>query len=227
MAIALDSVTNGSMAGAGASATLPIAHTCGAGTTILIVAIAFNDGGQNGHQTTSVDYNGTSLTQLGKADSLLDTRAEFWYLLAPTTGSSLNVNIKYDFINYVGAGVMSFTGTKTTAPTIFSTLIGTASSVSHAITTVDDNSWILDVLSCETSPTISNTGSPTQTAVWNNTNQSFQWGQGSSKGPVTPAASTTLGWTSISGNTWSYVQMIMSPAATASTVKQLSALGVG
>jgi len=230
MALALDTVTNGEQAAGGTNATLAVAHTCTGSNMILIAAVAFNDSNQHNNQTASVDYNGSAMTLLAKADSgaAKDTRAELWYLLNPTTGSSLNVNVHYSNINYVGAGVLSFTGVKQSAPTISTTTTGTTSSASKAITTVDDNSWIIDCLSCETQASVSNTGSPTQTSKWQNTNQSFQWGQGSIKGPITPAGSATLGWSSTTGNTWSYVQMAISPLVAADDPAESMALtGVG
>jgi hypothetical protein len=206
-AITQDTVNSGFTAAGGLGATVSVAHTCAAGSTILIAQVAVNDGNQHAQQTNSVTTNGVSLTQLVKADSAADTRAEIWYLMAPDTGVSENTVITYDNNNYVGLAVYCLGGTSTAAPTITTSLTGTASSVTNNITTTVANSWVMDTLSDETNPTAGGS----QTSDWNNTNQGFQWGQGSHITSLPAAGSQTLSWSNTSGNTWSYVQAVVSP----------------
>lgn len=207
MAISLDSVTNGEAAAGGAGSTLTIAHTCASGVTILIVEIAVNDSNQHAHQTTNVTYNGVSLTNLIVEDSGGNTRVEIWYLISPPTGSSYNVVVSYNFLNYVGAGILSFLGTSTSVPTQSQGSYGTASSVGMSETPTFGNSWLLDVISDQTNPTT------ITTLQWSNQNQSYQQGRGSSVGPVSVA--TSMGYTNLSN--WSYAQMVLAPASGIST----------
>lgn len=203
MAIAFDTVTSGLTAAGGTGATVSVAHTCGAGTTLLLAGVAVNDGNQTNNQTVSLTYNGVTMIQLIEKDSGGDTRVEIWYMINPPTGSAHNAVITYNNINYVGMGILSFTGTATVAPTQSQGNTGTASSVSESLVPTNANSWMMDVISDESNPTT------TTTIRWTNANQSFQQGRGSTTGPVT--GSTAMGYTSLSS--WSYAQMVIAPAA--------------
>ncbi len=226
MAIVLDAITstvNGNSGG-----TITFAHTNTGSNLILWVAIACNDSNQHANQTSGITYNTVAMTKLVEADSAADTRAELWYLINPATGNNNVVVTISSTINAVMLTALSYTGVKQIAPTIKTTTTGTASSVSNSITTVDDNSFCLDCISCESQPSVANTGSPTATSEKQLTNQSFQWSNVADKGAITPAGSVTMGYSNTSGNTWSYVQAAFSPfVSTAQIFPFMSSLGVG
>lgn len=70
------------------------AHTAGAGTTVLILAIVV--AGAVERAGGAPTYNGVTLTQAGitrKYATSPETNVELWYLLAPSIGGSLTVSI--------------------------------------------------------------------------------------------------------------------------------------
>lgn len=209
-AVGFDNTTSNFRAAGGASATVITAHTSAAGSTVVMLCATFNDSNQNANQTVSLTASsGSAPVKLATADSgaTKNTRAEIWYQLSPTTGSSVNYTITYNNINYVGLSVSSFSGTDTAAPSITVTNTGTAASISDSVTTTVNNSFVFDCLSNEAQATVGGT----QTKVGETTNQSFQWGAASyTTNAVTPAGSKSMTWTL--GSNWAHaVSVIAAP----------------
>lgn len=67
-------------------------YTCGAGTTLLVVTLAYANGTRSGAPT----YNGVALTQADQVryhSSSPEARAEIWYMLNPPTGSAYAISV--------------------------------------------------------------------------------------------------------------------------------------
>lgn len=212
-AIGFDNVTSGFTAAGGTNATVAVAHTSTVGSTLLLICATFNDGNQNSNPTQSlVASSGNAPVKLVVANSGAgkDTRSEIWYQLAPPTGSSVTYTLTFSNINYVGMAISSWTGTDTVAPTISNSATGTSATISNSVTTVADNSFVLDCLSNEQQATVN----AAQTKIGETTNQSYQWGAASYKTTaVTPAGSQAMSWTA--GNNWAQSIVAFAPSTSA------------
>ena len=148
MAIALDSANNGAQA-AGAT-SVSWSHTCGAGTTLLLVLVGAVDATLADRTISGVTYNGSALTDSGVDCDYGPNgfRTEIWYKINPTTGSALTIQVTAGGKCTDLAGCsLSVSGTDTTDP------IGgsiTEASISSAptvlISNCVDTSWMVGVL---------------------------------------------------------------------------------
>lgn len=81
------------------------AHTCAAGSDCLVVLVTGLDATEGDLDVSGVTYDGNPLTYgAGSADSTSGTNAEIWYLVNPTTGSSLDIEVTFAGKVSSGAG---------------------------------------------------------------------------------------------------------------------------
>lgn len=140
MALAVDS-TSSKLNDATSVTTLTMSHTCSGSDRLLIVAVPRSRG-----VTCSVTYNGVSMTSAVSINNG-NSRAQIFYLIAPTTGAN-NIVVTYSASNgsYTAAAV-SFTGADQTDPIGASgTQTGTATDKSLSITTEADGSYLVDCI---------------------------------------------------------------------------------
>lgn len=114
MAIAFDATATGSGTN---SSPFTFSHTCTGSDLILIVGVNTGDANKIAG-TTSVTYNGVSMTELVSAQASNAIKASLFYLVGPSTGSN-TVSVSF---NTPSSGVMrarsaSFTGV-TATPTV-------------------------------------------------------------------------------------------------------------
>lgn len=84
-------------------------HTCGSGTTVLVLLIAI-DGGTD-REAVAPTYNGVDMVQadaVRKAAVTPETTIEMWYKLAPPTGAAYNIVIPNSGGVYITARTISF-----------------------------------------------------------------------------------------------------------------------
>lgn len=153
MAIAIDTVSNSGDLTSVSSATW--AHTCTGSNLILVVGV--NNRGVNSNTNTTVTgitYNGVALTKI-RADQAEsgDTyrgRSELWYLINPTTGSSLNIVATFTgSVVATGCGAISLTGViqGTGAIDAHNGFTGTTDTTpSVNVTVVANNCWLIDTI---------------------------------------------------------------------------------
>jgi hypothetical protein len=193
--------------------SLTYTHTVGAGLSNGILVVGVSSGNPNAACVTvsTITYNGVSLTQI-RADTHTDVSeggvdSELWYLLAPASGvHSVVVTMSGAASGNFGVGSVSFSGVDQVSPIDaqnggFSTT-GGQTSVSHSVTTVANNAWVMDNLMFSGSGgSATATVGGTQTQQWNLT-MTFGYviAAGSTLGPITPAGSTAISWTVGSGN---------------------------
>jgi hypothetical protein len=214
--------------GGGAGSTVTLAHTCKTGVNLLLVEIGIDDSNQNAHQITTVTYNGVAMTQIVKADtgSGNEQRSEIWGLLNPTTGSSQNILVSYDFLNYISVGATSYSGADTVLPSITNTVTNlTGASPSMSLTSTRNGAIIHDIVTSQ-SVQVVNGG---QRIAWQNQGQSFQ-NTGSSVKVVSVAGSSTIGYTNTGGNGVAYAAVVVQPPASGgggASISRLALLGIG
>jgi uncharacterized repeat protein (TIGR01451 family) len=113
--------TTGDQAGTGTTA-LTFAHTTtNTANRLLIVGVSINLTNSPGTTVSSVTYGGTALTRQGfHNDAGLTRRVEMWSLLAPASGTNIqvvvNVNVPTTATVGVVAGATTFTGVDQTVP---------------------------------------------------------------------------------------------------------------
>lgn len=226
MAIVLDAVASSH---AGAS-SLTFAHVVGAiSNSLLVVSISSQDSNHANVPITGVTYNGVALTK-AKEDmaSSNNTSSSIWYLLNPASGTH-NVIVSATGSVQILAVSSSWSGVAQSGQPDASAGAGTAnnnsSSPSQAITTVADNSLIVDAISSEANRTAIG-GSQTTIGVVQG--QSFE-NVSASYMIKTPAGSATMSATLSSGQPWSMTVASFSPVAAAGATRtpRLALLGVG
>lgn len=221
MAIALDTQAGLVQNGYAAGGARTWSHTCTGSDLILVVSVALWQDVAGTGTISGITYNSVALT---KAQGVTNgaMRAEIWYLVGPATGTNtVSATVsgdtddrKFRSVSYTGVSGYDASNSAN----------GGSGNPTVSVTTVADNCWVQDAVAKF------GTGAATvgagQTSVLNNVTGATL-GAASYEGPKTPAGSVTMDWTQASANDWVSVAMSFSPQVAASTVKQLSALGVG
>lgn len=204
MAIAFDADSRG--LGAAPSSSLTWSHTVSGTDRILIV-------GMNARSTTTagVTYNGVAMT-LAINKAYITGEVSLWYLSAPSTGANNVIATLAGASTGLQGGGVSLTGVDQTSP-IDATNSSSGSSItaSVSVTTVADNCWVIDCMGQSSGPA-SITANGSQTQHWDVTPVSSSCG-GSSKGPVSPPASTSMSWTINPSGDWGDTVLSLLPAA--------------
>lgn len=206
MAIAFDASSSG---GPGPSSPVSWSHTCTGSDLVLIVAIAQFTGSAI---LTGVTYNGVSMTAV--ANKLLPGsggRVSVYRLFSPATGANtITVSFSGGDINtYTGA--ISLTGVSSTGQ-VSSTGSASSSALSTSNTPSADNGWIIDAgyLLSSIGNTLTVGGSQTD-RVNISAGNSLRFAM-STRGPVSPAASTAMDWTGTGTSPqWAQVTVSFAP----------------
>lgn len=212
MAIAVDS-TGSATPSSASSSTRTVSFTNTAGTFLVVGIARFRN-----VTTNSVTYNGVSMTKAVESIESSANRCELWYLANPATGAN-NIVVTFSTTTDDGLviGSISFTGVDNASPigTTANQVAGTTSnSPSIAITTANNNSYIVDCLYRNAS---TETATAPQTEVWGREDTyGTQGGAGSYKSFPT-AGATTMGWSLGSSVLWIMCAMEIKAAQTADT----------
>jgi len=207
MAIAFDA-TSSSAAQTGSSVTF--SHTCTGTNLILIVGVTMAS--SVAKTMTSITYNGVSMTSVGAVDETTNQNRFSWlyYLIAPATGANnIVVTLSAAPTDFFSVAAASYTGVKQTGQPDASGTATSGSSVvstiSKAITTVADNSWLVGV-SCNSAGGYNGTNTPDagsvfRLSVYNRYLAGWELYFLDSNAAKTPAGSYSLGysWTGITG----------------------------
>jgi len=163
-AIAADATSSGNVKYYSPATSITVSHTVGAGSDrFLVVGV----GDDSAATCTTATYNGTSMTKSGDIKDL--AYACIFYLANPDSGTH---DIVVNFSESTGAVLqaISLTGVAQQAPDDFDSNTGSGST-SITLTTAEDNSWIIDVVTNE-SQTITLTPGAGQTASTPDTDDS-------------------------------------------------------
>ncbi len=201
MAIAFDAT---SLVDGGTS----VSHTCTGSNLILFAGVSFNtaDG-----TITGATYNGVGMTEVTRqaVGGVPGTQTvALFYLVAPATGSNtLAVTGTASAPTLIGS---SYTGAKQTGipDASASTNSASATSISQAVTTVADNSWVVAIVR-DTAGTVSNTGSVSTSRDAT----TYFWDTNAAK---TPAGGVTASYSGSSG-AWAVIVASFAPFTIAST----------
>ena len=175
---------------------------------LLVVGVEASDASVN-----SITFGGTSLTK--EVSSSTNNHAEFWYLVNPSGTGNIVVTMSAPTQIVVGAYALSGVDQTTPIPTSTTNHNTSVSSPTISITTVYQNSLVLD------SPAIyggSTLGSPTCTQEWNINRAGTEppnqiTGASSSKTQASPA-SVTCSWTASTGDFWDDVAIEVKASGT-------------
>lgn len=234
MAIAADATAASADVGAATSTTL--AMTVGAGLTngALFVGVAIRSASNN--PVTGVTWNAGAMTAVPNpgtsSNRFLNT--SWWQVVNPAS-STHNIVVTYTHVAVGGAVYgMSFSGVDQSTPvdvSISANATAQAPPWTDALTTVTNNAWLLNTMYNSAPGPITPSNSETSRgttiigpAVLDDIT-GFE-----SKGPISPAAATTNGWTDGTANANEFCLSsvgIRPAAAAAATSHNLTLLGVG
>jgi hypothetical protein len=193
MAIVFDATSNSTEQASASSVSW--SHTCTGSNLVLVVGISSRDITLGNRTVSSVTYNGVTLTKARSDDNALTARTEMWYLINPSTGSNtVTVTMGGVCTGFI-CGAVSLTGVKQSGQPDASNGFESVPNVTTAtcnVTTVADNSWIVDIFRTTIAATGCSAGG-SQTQRWFVSGALLQAGM-STQGPKTPAGSTTDSW---------------------------------
>jgi len=185
-------------------------HTTGSGDDRLLVV-------GHSHITTSdrtvsnITYNGNAMT-LVRTDFRSATnypRSALYYLINPDSGSKTVAVTLSGSISKCAGGAITYTGAAQTGqPDADNGANGSSTSPSVAVTTTEDNCWVVSVVSATQS-----LSACANTQRWN---VSLAWSHGlggSDEGPKTPAGSQTMSWTLSFSAYWAISAASFAPVA--------------
>lgn len=205
MPIAFDTATNGGSSVFVASDTW--SHTCTGSDRALVVGVtqAFSP-----IAVSTVTYAGVAMTLVRTDTQGANMRTDLYVLANPASGAN-NVIVTMAASAYFIGTAVSLTGVHQTTPTDTHNGANGSSSgtTSISLTTVTDQAWIVDCIATDDNSITANAG---QTQRMNLASTGGVGGA-SSKGPVTPAGATTVGWAVTSGNVYASSAVALRPAA--------------
>ena len=189
MAIAVDAT---SAASGSAGTTVTWAHTCAAGSILLVIA-----GGVDTAEITGATYNGSAMTQVVVVDS--GREVDGFIHLTPSSGSNNIVVTKASGVE-IDCGAISFTGAGASDATNTGTGAGTSQSLT-VTTNGTGNGYVVTCMNINDPGAITYGGSGTE---WSNTTAggggaSFVYKAYTSGGNISES------WTSTNSRGWAAV----------------------
>ena len=188
-AIAFDVSTN---AAASSVSSISFSHTTTGSNLGLVVVVPIKDSVDAERGVSTMTYNSVSMAEGHRQnDNTLDMTVELWYLANPSSGAN-TVAVTFDgTITVSQIDANSYTGVhQTTMLDGNNGAVQTnATSVSYTLTTVADNSWIVDGASQDSGFNITCTPNSGQTELRDASGQCAGY-----EGPQTPAGGKTVSW---------------------------------
>lgn len=182
----------------GSSATFAVDAGSSA-NRILYCGVQITD---NSRSVSGITYNGVALTKIAHKDTPNGSRrVELWYLLNPASGSNdVIVTLSGAPTNWFNAGVSVLERVQQSGqPEAFDSNAADsgATNVSQAVTTVQDNVWLIGVLNngAAANP-VANAGTTLRLSLYNRTGNGYEMFLMDSNGAKTPPGNYSLGVTS-------------------------------
>ena len=206
--IGFDAAASNFTAPPGASITWSHTVTTSGGSVVLVVGV-----NATGTTTTGVTYNGDAMTSLStQAYNGATDEVSLWYLISPDTGANNVIVTLAGASAGAQAGSISLTGVDQTDPLDANNCTsGSSANPSVSVTTVGDNSWLADIVG-ETSGSTTLTVGGSQTQRWSRAEITSSGG-GSTRGPISPPAATTMTWTIGASGPWAHCAVSLAEAA--------------
>lgn len=215
MAIALNGGdgTAGAQSSTGSSVTLSTFQVAAGSDTILLAFTTAQDSNHNNYPVTGITWNGgaEAFTKVRSDEAVGNVGTEIWYLLNPTAATD---DVVASFTGTLGektVGALCLDGVNQATPEANNGATGSDDTPTVDVTTVADNAWVASVCAAEGSFSSIN-NSQTAFTGYPLTDQSFENAHAGYKGPVSPAAATTLSYTLSSGQPWSESTVSVAPA---------------
>lgn len=209
-AIAFDATSTQGQSGATVSPAT-WSHTVTGSNTVLDVCI---EGNGTSDFSTGASYNGVAMTKVAtKLDNTNGIFVDQYQLFNAATGAH---NVSTTFTTGSGkqilAGAISFSGAS--AFDASGTKNGTIPpQPSSSLTTVANNSWVVDCVGINDNTAITKAAGQTQAVQNNAQSGDFHTLAMSYKGAVTPAGSTQMSWTGgTNGDNWVALSVSISPS---------------
>ena len=186
-------------------------HTSTGSNLVLVCGVTYwhNDATLT---VNGITYNGVALTKIRTDTHSGDNTKEsdLWYLIGPATGSNtVEVTMNKTAGNDWGAAVVSLTGVDQASPLDADNgASGDSTTISVSVTTVADNSWVVDNIFDRQSDATTN-----QTLRAGPLDGSMREAM-ASFGPKTPAGAVTMSWTKSTGE-WVISAASFKPAGAA------------
>lgn len=206
-AIAFDAASNYAIHVSGTSLTL--AHTCTGSNRILFVTTMGSNGASD--VITGITYNGDALTKIGNSQKGTSNRFHaLWYLVNPDTGAN-NIVVSASATDIIKAHGASYTGAHQTVQIDVNEdgVIGSnnVTVFSESITTLIDNSWVIQSLKNSQGGTMTEAGGTTRRAG----DDAYGTQISDNNAAKTPAGAVTLGVTNSANTTWAYTMATIVP----------------
>jgi hypothetical protein len=205
---------------AATGSSLSFSHSIEAGTNMLVVAAgSSHNTDANVSAVTSVSFSGLALTKVREDYNSDDhIRVSYWYLLNPpnTTG---NVAISYTGSSdrgIIGASFSIHEAAAAAPEANVGTNSGSGGAISQSITTLTDNSLVLDMIGASSGSDTLTIGSPAKQIL----NQGIEGNSmyGISSYTKTSAGSTTFNWTkSVTNRGYTWSMIAIKPAGNGAT----------
>lgn len=230
MAIAFDVGGKSSVQGSGASLTFT-GPTVGTLTNGLVVVGVPRRGGASANSNlniTGITYNGVAMTQgpnVNSADSPSSNTlaVDIWYLVNPPSGAKTIVVSYSGTVNTCVAYVASFSGVDQTNPLDASNTSkqnASSSPNTTSVTTVTNGAWLFDVIYNKIGTSLTRGASQTLVAAESLPNGGGDTADGSYKGPIATAGSTSMSWTFSGTDDYAHAVMAIRPVVTTTTKTQ-------
>lgn len=211
--------------------TISSTHSHTTTGTNLIMIFAVSAAINNANQIVStITYNGDSATKIDAQTNAtpIARDTELWYLIAPDTGThDVVVTFANEPSDFFSVGVTTYTGAKQSAQpdaSAKSENSANATSISQALTTVADNSWIVGAGTnlANGNANMAEAGSFLRQQIYERVpTGGYELVQLDSNGSKTPAGAYSQGW-SWTGNAQSQIVVAsIAPAADAAVGAQI------
>jgi hypothetical protein len=195
----------------GMYSTISVNHTVSGNDRILIAFPSAENSTTGNMVVTAMTYNSVAMTKL-TTSSLGSQRIELWYLLNPDVGT-YSVSATYTgSSNDSRLGVISLTGVKQSAPTVYGQTSVNGTSISLSLTTPSANCWIVDsAVNGSSVSTISEGASQTNRYQLEGT----AYTQDGSTKVIASAGSASTSWSSSTSADWVQVSVAVEEVASA------------
>jgi hypothetical protein len=184
-------------------------------TNIVIINVEVNSGSDtNSCSAGTVSVNGVQATPT-TARKFVALNGTLWVYYAMNVGGKITVKTTACTGGQTNIAYQSYTGVNATNPIASNAASTTntasgASGITTALTTVDDNSWVIGFVMNSAGSGIAVSTGVTSRGIY----YSGYLGTGDSGSAITPAGSYSMSWTGPSSN-WATIQLSLSPATSA------------
>ena len=194
-----------SNSGASTSFTsLSWSHTCTGSNRILIVGSNIQNNTDANGPITGITYGGVALTKIRsdqQRPATVTFRTELWYLIAPATGANTLTITYTGSVTRGCAGAISLTNAdQSSQPDAHNGATGDSTTPSVSVTTVKDQSWIIDAVQHNDATTF-NSANTGQFIQWNIDQGTLGSGGGSYR-ETHLAGIIAMGWTQGTSDKW-------------------------